>query len=166
MRPRLCIVLLLASAFALSDSPFPDNKKNHWVYTSMIQIKKDRLWYRVNDKLPKRKPLTRIDMATKTFYLAFDSQTLINKFAQTTELVSRPAKDKATKNWQARFVKSFPKKKILYQNYLRRVTKLWNYFLPDIKPIAKKLKVDPALISQNLRLEKVTLDGVRISKRR
>ena len=132
----------------------------------MIQIKKDRLWYRVHDNIPKGKKLTRTDMAKKTLLLAVDSQALIAKFQQTTALVSEPAYDAKTKAWVKRFINSFAQKKLIYQNYLGRVTKLWNYFLPDIKPIAKKLKVDTTVVSQNLKLEKITLDGLRVRGRR
>src|SRR6476620_2304005 len=93
--PIMAILIALAlasvSTLASADSPFPDNKKNHWIYTAMIQIKKNHLWYRMNDNVPKRTPQTRQDFATKTLFHAVDSENTINSFRQTTMMVAKPA---------------------------------------------------------------------------
>jgi len=150
---------------AFADSPFPDNKKNHWVYVGMAQIKKNHLWYRIRDKLPLRTVSTRSDIATRTLLLALDSQNLIDRLQTTTRIISEPAKDAETKKWANGFIASFDRKKLIYQNYLRQITRLWKYFFPEIKQVAKGFKIDPLVVQQNLKLEKITLDGLRIRKR-
>lgn len=165
MRKLLTVILLACLvSFCFADKPFPDNKANHWVYASMIQIKKNRLWYRLGVKAPAHKVLTRTDMATKTLYLAVDSQSLVEKFRQTTLMVGKKPDNASTRKWVARYKANFPKKKKLYQDYVQRVTKLWNYFRPEIKSVAKSLKVDPKVITQNLALEKITVDSMRLPK--
>jgi len=153
---------MLMAVLAHADSPFPDTKRNHWVYTNMIQIKRNHLWYRMNDQIPKRNPQTRNDFATKTLFLAVDSENTINSFRENARLVSKPAYDAATKKWAQQFKASFPKRKLMYQNYLRSVTRLWNYFKPEIRVLAKKYKADVNLISSNLKSERQALDSLKL----
>ena len=169
MHPRLralftttLFILTLALAFARSDSPFPESKKNHWVYAAMIQIKKNHLWYRMNDNVPKRNPQTRQDFATKTLFLAVDSENTVESFRLTTGMVSKPAYDARTKKWATDFKSTFPKRKLVYQNYINRIIRLWSFFKPEIKIVAKKYKADVNIISHNLKEEKTALDGLKI----
>ncbi len=160
------ILATLALASASADSPFPDNKKNRWVYTAMIQIKKNHLSYPLNDNVPKRTPQTRQDFATKTLFLAVDSENTINSFRQTTLMVAKPAYDAKTKKWATQFKSSFPKRKLIYQNYINRIIRLWSFFKPEIKIVAKKYKADVNLISKNLKAEKAAMDALNIGAAR
>lgn len=163
MRAILSIGLVgtFVACFA-TDAPFPDTAKNHWVYASMASMKKEHLWYRMNDDVPIRKVATRNDLATKTVYLAIDSMDLVRSFENDAKIVTMKASDNASKKWAEKYSASFPAKKAMYQAHLRRVTKLWGYFQPEIKKLAKKMKVDPQLISHNLVAEKAIVDHLHI----
>jgi hypothetical protein len=163
MRVIFTLVVLASFCFCkAADTPFPDSKANHWVFASMNQIKADHLWYRVLDGVPRRAVQTREDMAIKTVYLAIDARGLIGSLKKTTAMVAMPADDPATKKWAANYMAGFPKKKMLYQNHLKRVTRLWNYFKPEIRGLAKYLKVDPKAIGAQLISEKKGLDAIHL----
>ena len=164
MRRILLALALALAAFAAADKPFPDDKANHWVYVSLAQIKKNKLWYRVADGVPKRKIATRNDFAVKTIYLALDSQGNIEGFRRTTAMLGKRPDNAASRKWAQQYRTTFPKKKVMYQNYLKSITRLWNYFNPEIKVVAKALKVDPKIVSQNLALQKMTVDAMRLPK--
>jgi hypothetical protein len=163
---RLLATLLFVCAclgFAVADAPFPDTPKNHWVYVSMKQMRKDHLWYRVNDNVPKRAVATRMDVATKTLLLALDSKNLLDSLQSNAQMVSVPAEDAQSKQWAKNFAADFPKRKILYRNHLKQVKKLWNYFKPEIAIVAKTLKVDPRLVSNNLTVEQKELEKIHLA---
>lgn len=163
MRLTLLLAFGLFAAFALADAPFPNNARNRWVYDSMAAIKKDRLWYRFFDQVPKRTPSTRADMAKRTLCLAIDSKTLIDAFRTSVKMSAQPASDEATKKWSQDFTKTFPSKKVKYQTHLRRVARLWKYFQPEIKALGKELKVDVSAIGKGLARERSELDSIHLA---
>ena len=160
------ILLLLAtmSCLAAADAPFPDTPKNHWVYQTMRQIKKDRLWYRANDNVPKRDVPTRMDLATKTLFLAIDSKTLIDSLQKTSAMIGAHPTDAQSQKWEQQYAASFPKKKLLYQNHLRRVTRLWNFFKPEIRVVAKQLDLNISNIGSQLAGERKELDKIHVNR--
>jgi hypothetical protein len=165
MRRFVFLVLaLFLCGLAMADTPFPDTPKNHWVYTTMKQIRKDKLWYRVNDNIPKRKVPTRMDVATKALYLALDSQTLVDSLQRNTQVISVPAGDPQSKKWARDFARSFPKKKVLYQTHMKQVTRLFNYFKPEIAILGKTLKVDPRAVGKRLATDRKELDKIHLGK--
>jgi hypothetical protein len=164
MRRLGCLLLAFAlSGLALADAPFPDTPKNHWVYTTMKQIRREKLWYRVNDNVPRRAVATRMDVATKALYLALDTQTLVDSLQRTVNVISVPAADSQSKKWAQDFAASFPKKKLLYQTHMKRVIKLWHYFKPEIMVLTTRLKVDPKVIGNRLVRDQKQLDKVHLS---
>jgi hypothetical protein len=159
------IVLALAPAQVFAaEKPFPDIKANNWAYASMAQIKKDKLWYRIADGVPKRKVATRRDIAVKTIYLALDSQGNIEGFRRTTAMLAKRPDNASSRKWAQQYRASFPKKKLMYQNYLKSIARLWNHFKPEIRVVAKALNVDPKVVSQNLALQKMTVDSMRLPR--
>ena len=163
MRAVLVFGLFMMAALCLADKPFPDNPKNHWVYATMRAIAKDKLWYRQADGVPKRKVLTRLDLATKTMYLAFDSNSLVGSFRSLISISTKKPYDVQSKKWAANFRKSFPKKKALYQTHMKRVIKLWNFFRPEMAAVGKALHVDPKAAGQRLLAEQKELNGLSLS---
>ena len=163
---HLATALLLAFGISLAsaDTPFPDNKKTHWVYASMSAIHKDKLWYRENDRLAKHAVPTRYDLATKTMFLAMDAPSLIESFQKTTALASQYPDNVQTKKWAKQYSATFPVKKKLYATHLERVTKLWKFFKPEITTVAKVYKVDPNTIVKRLAIARWALQHTQIQK--
>lgn len=164
MRLSALIPCFVLAGLCAADQPFPNTPKNRWVYGTLWAIKKDHLWYRVNDSVPHREVPTRMDLATKTFYLALDSKDLIDSFQNTAQMVSVPAGDPASKKWARNFVADFPKRKKLYATHLQRVEKLWHFFRPEVLTVAKRMKVDPVSLGKRLAAEKAELNGVKLAK--
>ena len=162
MRALGIVMLSLCCGFAMADAPFPDTPKNHWVYVAMKQMRKDHLWYRVNDNVPKRAVATRMDVATKTLLLALDSKNLVDSFQNTAQMVSVPPADAQSRQWAKKFAADFPQRKIRYRNHLKEVKKLMNYFKPEITVVAKTLKVDPKIVNNNLAVEQKMLEKIHL----
>lgn len=158
----LLLVAVLCSA-ASADAPFPNNAKNRWAYASMQAIKKDKLWYRFNEQIPRHPVPTRVDMATKVIYLAVDSKTLIDAFERSARMSSVPASDAESRQWAKKFAASFPAKKVKYQTHLKRVIRLWNYFRPEIRAAGKEMHLDVAAVGKQLMAEPRQLDQVHLA---
>ena len=164
MRAFAAFFLLLWTGAALAtDVPFPDTPANHWVYTSMKQIRKDHLWYRANDNIPKRPVPTRMDVAKKAFLLAVDCPNLVESMKRTTALARGKPDNAQTKKWVQQYQKAFPKKKILYQTHVKQVTRLWKYFRPEIMSVAKTFKVDPSTVGKRLANAQVEIDRLHLN---
>ncbi len=161
-RLAFLLPILIFGAPAVADSPFPDTPKNHWVYVAMKQMRKEHLWYRVNDNVPRRAVATRLDVATKTLLLALDSKSLVDSLRNTAQMVSVPAADAQSRQWARQFTANFPQRKIRYRNHLKEVKKLMNYFKPEIAVVAKGMKVDPRIVSNNLAVEQKVLEKIHL----
>lgn len=162
MRLLTFLAFVFACCAALADAPFPNNPKNRWVYDSMGAIKKEKLWYRFNEGIPQHPVPTREDMATKVLYLAVDSKTLIDALQNSVAMTSQPAEDRQTQQWAKKFAATFPAKKVKYQTHLRRVTRLWNYFKPEVNVVAARLHVNASALGKQLASEQRQLDHIHL----
>lgn len=162
MRTLLCLGLFFACLSAApADTPFPNKGKNSWVFTTMWAIKRDHLWYRVKDNVPRRPIPTRADLGTKTLYLALDSQGVVDSFMGLVAMSkSRPA-DAQSKKWATQFRASLPKKKQFYLTYLQRVSKLFAFFRPEIQAQGKKMKLDVGALAKRLRYQQRQIEAIR-----
>jgi hypothetical protein len=127
-----------------------------------VGIKKDHLWYRVKDNVPRRPIPTRSDLAVKTIFLALDSQNILESFAGLVQMSRARPSDAQSKKWASQFRASFPKKKALYRTHFKRVARLWAFFRPEIRAQGKKMKLDVGALGKRLQLEQKQLEAVRL----
>lgn len=156
-----CALLLAALSLCLADTPFPNKGKNAWVFKTMWAIKRDHLWYRIKDNVPRRPIPTRADLGTKTLYLALDSQGVVDSFTNLVAMSKARPADAQSKKWANQFRASLPKKKAFYLRYLQRVSRLFNFFRPEIQAQGKRMKLDVGALAKRLRYQQKQVEAIR-----